>query len=114
MLSKHAVIVNPNDIVLVILIVEIKVFENLKFHACLILELLLVSDDFDCDHFLSFMVHALDGLSETSLAQKFEYFVPISKMILKNNLIIALVIVVSMIKNIHLLQPLFVPLDVLR
>lgn len=114
MLAEDAVVVDPDDVVLVVFVVEVEVLQNLQLHAGLVLELLLVPDDFNGHHLLSLVVQALDGLSETTLAQELEDFVSVAKMVLKNYLIIALVIVVSMVENVHLLQPLFVALDILR
>ena len=113
MLSEHAVIFDPDHVVLVVLIVEVEVLQDLEFHASLVLELFLVSDDLDGDHLLGFVVHAFDGLPKATLSQKLEDFVPVAKMVLEDDLIIALVIVVAMVENVHLLQSLLVPLDVL-
>lgn len=59
------------------------------------------------------MVQALDCLTETALSQELEDFEPVAKMILQNDLVVTLFVIVAVIENIHLLQSLLVPLNVL-
>lgn len=58
------------------------------------------------------MVEALNSLSKTSLPKELKHLIPKSKMVFQYDLIITLIIIISMIKDIHLLQSFFMPLNV--
>ena len=64
MLSKYKIIVDPDHVILIKLIVIIQELQNLELHTSLILELFLVSNDFNSDHMPCFMIKAFDSLSE--------------------------------------------------
>lgn len=78
MLSEHTVVFHSNYIVLIILVVMVQILQYLQFDSCLVLKFLLVSNDLDGNFFLSFVIQALDCLAKTSLAQEFEYLVPVA------------------------------------
>ena len=58
------------------------------------------------------MVEALYSLSKTSLPKELQHLIPKSKMVFQYDLIVTLIIIISMVKDIHLLQSLFMPLNV--
>ena len=58
------------------------------------------------------MIKAFYSLTKRSLPKEFKYFIPITKMILENNLIVSIFIIITMIKYIHLLQPILMSLDI--
>ena len=64
MFPEEKTVFNPNNIVLVILIVVFQVLQNLQFHLSLVLELFLVPDNLECDSLACFMIVALNSLSE--------------------------------------------------
>lgn len=65
-LSEYQVVEHPDDVVLVLLVVVVQVLQDLQLHACLVLEFLLVPDDFNGHHFVGLVVKALQSLSETA------------------------------------------------
>jgi len=62
-----------------------------------VLKFQLVTDDFDRNDFLSFMVFAFDGLAEAALTKKINYLKSKSEVVSNDNLIITLVIIVTKI-----------------
>lgn len=48
-LSKEQVVFNPDDVILIIFVMMIKIFQNLQLYSSLILKFLFVSDDFKSD-----------------------------------------------------------------
>ena len=113
MLSKDTVVFYSDDIVLIISVMMVKVLKDFQFYACLILELLLISYDFDSNLFFCFVIKAFDCLTKGSLAKELKNLVSKTKMILKDHLIISLVIIITMIENVHLFQSLLMSLDIL-
>ena len=59
MLSKHAVIFDPNNVVGVVWVIFFQVKQNLKLNSGLMLELLFVTNDFDGYNLPSFVINAL-------------------------------------------------------
>jgi hypothetical protein len=68
MLSKYTIVFHSDDIVHIVLVVIVKVFEYAQFYTSLVLELLFVSDYLDSNHFLSLVIQAFDCLTKTALA----------------------------------------------
>jgi hypothetical protein len=68
MLSKYGIVLHSDDVVHIVLVVIVKVFQYAQFDASLVLELLFVSDYLDSDHFLSLVIQAFDCLTKTALA----------------------------------------------
>lgn len=58
---------------------------------------LLVSDDLDRHKFVGFVIETFEGLSEGAFAQEFLDFIPIAEMIVKDNLIVATVVIVAIV-----------------
>jgi hypothetical protein len=77
MLSKDAVIFYSDDVVLVVFVMIVKVFQYFQFNACLVLKLLLISDDFDRNVFFGLVIEAFDGLSEGTLSKEFVNFITV-------------------------------------
>ena len=67
-LSKHAVILNPNDIIRVIWVIFFKMKQNLKLNSSLMLELLFISNYLYCHYLSRFMINTLKRLSKTAFA----------------------------------------------
>jgi hypothetical protein len=63
-LPEHAVVFDSNNVVRVLGIVLFQMQQNLEFYTCLMLELLLVPDDLDCDDFARLVIDAFEGLSK--------------------------------------------------
>ena len=64
MLPEHAVVFDPNDIVCVLRVIFLEVQQYLELYASLMLELLLVPDDLDCDDFARLVIDTFEGLSK--------------------------------------------------
>ena len=76
-MSPEYLVVNySNDIVIIVLVAVLQIFKYPKLHARLILEPLLVSNDFDRDQLLLFVVKALQSLTKTATAELVHNFVP--------------------------------------
>jgi len=69
MFSEDCVVEHSHNIVLIILILRFEVAQKLQLNSCLVLEALLVSNDFNSDNLLVFVVKALQGLSKTTRAK---------------------------------------------
>ena len=69
MLSEDCVVKDPYDIVFIILIFWLEVSQKLQLDSGLMLEALLVSDDFNRNYLFIFMVKTLESLSETTRAK---------------------------------------------
>lgn len=82
----------------------IKIFQYFKFHSRLILELFFVSYDFDSANRISLMIKTLQCLSKTTSPQNFDYLIPIAYMVIQNSLVLSILIIISIVENIHLSQ----------
>jgi hypothetical protein len=56
MLPIHAIVFDPNDIVGVIWIIFFQMQQYFQLDPCLMLELFLISNNFDCNNFSRFMI----------------------------------------------------------
>jgi hypothetical protein len=81
-LSENTVVLHADDVILIILVMIIQVFQNFELNTCLILKLFLIPDNFNSNVFFGLMIKTLDSLTETALPQKFQYFISVSKMVL--------------------------------
>jgi len=68
MLSEHAVIFNPDDVVGVIWVVFFEMEQDFQLHTGLMLELLFVPDDLNSHYFSGFMINTLQCLSKRSFS----------------------------------------------
>jgi len=59
MLSKHAVVFYPDDVVRVIWVIFFQMQQYFELDSCLMLELLLVSNNLDCNYLSCLMINAL-------------------------------------------------------
>ena len=81
MLPKHAVIFDTNDVVGVFWIIVLQVQQNFELNTSLMLELLFVSDDLDCNDLASLVIDALQSLSKRSFPQIINDFEPVCDLI---------------------------------
>ena len=95
MRSKYRVIFHMDYIHCVIHIILPQKLENLQFNSCLVIILLFVFYNFQCNLFFFFMVETLDSYSETTLSQKTQNFISVSNMIFKCYSIISFAVVES-------------------
>ena len=64
MLPKNEVLLDPNDFGAIIFITSLDMLKNLDLYGCLVMELLLISDDLQSDFRLVLMIHAFMNLSK--------------------------------------------------
>ena len=95
MRSKHRVIFHMDYIHCVINIILPQKLENLQFNSCLVIILLFVFYNFQCNLFFLFMVETLDSYSETTLPQKTQNFISESNMIFECYSIVPFAVVES-------------------
>ena len=104
MLPKNHIIFNSYYIILILRIMVIKIFQYFQFHSRLILELFLIPNDFNSTNRIILMINALQCLSKTTSPQNFNHLIPIANMIINNSLVLSILIIVSIVENIHLSQ----------
>lgn len=97
MLAEHAVVFDSYNVVRVIWVVVTQVKQDLEFYSSLMLELLLVSNDLDCDCFSSFVINAFQCLTKGAFPQEVDDLKPVGNMILQDHIIITAVIIISAI-----------------
>ena len=78
MLPEHHEVLDSDDIVLVVPVMVVEILEDSQLHTSLILELLLIANDFDSDTLVGLVIKTLDSLTKAALAQELEYFVSIT------------------------------------
>lgn len=64
--SKHIIVKNPDNVILIVLVPIIEHFQNFEFYACLMLKPLLIPDHFNSHKLLEFMIEALNSLAEAT------------------------------------------------
>ena len=110
MLTEEHKILDANHVILVLLVMLIKVEEDLQLHARLVLKLLLISDDLH-GHFLAVgMVPALQRLPKAAGAESLQDLKSVANVVLQHRLIVAVVVVVAVVVDVHLLQSFDLPL----
>lgn len=67
-----------NDVVVVVLVPVLQVLKNLEFNTGLVLKTFFVSNDFDGNHLLLFVVKALKRLPKTTATYLIKHLVPVS------------------------------------
>lgn len=98
MLPEVGIVFDSNDVVCVVRVIFFQMQQDLQLHSCLVLKLLLVPNDLDCYNLMSFVIVALDCLTETSFAQKINDLKSECKVILQNDVVISSVIVISKVE----------------
>lgn len=88
--------------------------QDLQLDSRLVLELPLISNHFDGHCLLCLVVQTLDSLAKASLAQKREHLEAVGDMVVEHHLIVTQLVIVSMVKDAHLLEALFVALHLLE
>lgn len=93
MVSEHETLLHLNTIILSLRICSPEVFENLDLDACLVLKLLLVSDEFHGNVDLLLVVKGLDHLTETPFPKELDDLIPESDVVMETDLIISSIII---------------------
>lgn len=101
MLSEDQIVLHADDIVLVAGVSTVQEFEDFQLHARLILEFLLVSDDFDGAYLLVTMVEALDSLTEAAGADEVLNLVPVANVVADTGLQLAVGVIIAIVIDIH-------------
>lgn len=110
MLTEEHEVFDSDDVVLVLFVMHIKIQKYLKLHTCLILKLLLISYNFKCTYLTIRVIEDLQGLPKTTGTQWFQHLIFIANVILKHSLIVAILVIVAIIVDVHLLEPFNLPL----
>lgn len=95
MVAKDFIVYHAHDIVLVVDVSVIQQLKNLELNSSLILELLFISDNFDCDQFLQLVIKTLDSLAKTARTQFVYDLIPIAQMIIHNDQVVAAIIIIT-------------------
>lgn len=74
-----------------------KVLEYFDLHESLVVESLLVANDFDSDHVSSLVISALQNLTERTFSENVDNLVAIVEVIVRNQEVIASLIVISVV-----------------
>lgn len=84
MIPKVEIVEHVNDIVRLISILLAQFVENAHLYECLMMESLLIANDFDCHILIGFMIQCTNDLSETSFANHLQYLVAIANVIMND------------------------------
>lgn len=84
MISEVDVVQHVNDVVRSISVLLSQLIENSDFDQGLMMEALLIADDFDCHILICFVIERTYDLTEASLADDFEYFITITDVIVNH------------------------------
>lgn len=84
MISEVEVVQHVNDVVRSIGILLAEFIENANLNERLMVEALLVPNDFDCDIVICFMVQCANNLAETAFANHFQNLVAIANVIMNH------------------------------
>lgn len=94
--ETHAQVLSENDVVLdvddvhdIVHIVLLQVLQNLEFHAGLVVVLLFVLHDLDCNLLLLLVVDAPEGCAETSLTQELDDLVSVADVVVHDHLVVS-------------------------
>ena len=98
MLSKDHIILHVNDIHSIVWVIISQVLQYLELNPSLVVVLLFIFDNFESDHFLSFVVETPNGLPERAFSQELLDFIPVANVIVHAHFIVAFVIVIPIIK----------------
>ena len=92
-LPEDGVVVNPDNIVLVIFVLDLQIPQQVQLDTCLVLKALFIADDFNGDYSLQLVIIALQGLTKATGAQFVENFKSVSQMVLHDHLVVASLVV---------------------
>ena len=76
----------------------LQVLQDLQFHTRLVLEPLLIPDQLQTHYLLRLVVQTLQGLTETTLAQKLQHFKSISYVIFHNHFVVTAFVVIAAVE----------------
>lgn len=71
--------------------------QYLQLNSCLVLELLLVADDLDCNNLAGLVVHTLQCLAERAFSEEINDLKSVSDVILENYVVVASFVIVAVI-----------------
>lgn len=97
MLPEHAVVFDSDDVVRVIRVILFQVEQDLQLDPGLVLEFLLVPDDFDGHDLAGLVVDALQGLSEGALPEELNNFKSVGNVVLEHHVVVSSLIVEAVI-----------------
>lgn len=84
MISKIEVVQHVNDVVRSVGVLFAEFIENSNFDKRLMVEALLVANNFDCDILIGFVVESSDNLSKAAFANHFENLVAITDVVVNH------------------------------
>ena len=94
-IAEHAVVLDLDYVVLVVGVLLLQVLQDAQLNARLVLVTLFVLDDFYRDDFVGFVVQALESLAKTAFTQEIKHFEAVVDVILKNDIIVPILVIVS-------------------
>lgn len=97
MVSEYKIVSQLHHSFNVVWITFLEEQQKLGFNCCLVVVLFLVFDEFDCNKLFVLVVHALDYLSESTLANHFDELVSKSDVVILLNSVVSFFIVESVI-----------------
>lgn len=74
-----------------------KVIQNLDLNQCLVVEALLVANDFNGHRLPSAVVSTVQDLTERTLSKRVNHFVTVCEMVMRHDEVVAALIVISVI-----------------
>ena len=93
MLAEYSIVMDPHNVVLVVLVLRFEIAKQAQFDTCLMLETLLITDDFDGDHCLFHVIEAFERLAKATRAKFVQNFKSVGQMIFHDDLIVTTLII---------------------
>ena len=93
--SEDFIVNDPNDVVVIIFISVFQVFKDFQLNTCLVLKSFLVADNFNGYHLLLFVVKTFESLPKAATANLVKNFIPKSKMVFYNDLVISTLVIIT-------------------
>jgi hypothetical protein len=97
MIPENKIFLDSNDIACVVRVIVSEMLKNLDFYSCLLVKPLLVPNYFDPYILFLLVVEAFYSLSKTSSTQIVKGFISICYMIMKDQIIITSLFIISII-----------------
>lgn len=95
MLPENVEVQNAYDVVFIVFVTPLEIFEQPELNSSLVLEPLFVSDHLDGHHLLVLVIKALQSLPKAAGAKFVEHFPPVREMVLHDDLVVTSIIVVA-------------------
>jgi hypothetical protein len=83
-ISKVEIVEHVNNVVRLIGVLFAQLIENANLNKSLMMETLLVTNNFDCHILIGFVIQCPDDLTKATLADHFEYLVAIADVIVND------------------------------